>query len=155
MNPHNLLGGQVCYHYIISTYFIEPQDFHLWEQWLGSCLQPLPAVFPLLATNISNYFTLLLHISMLLRDFLFGRSPSDLNREPARYPTNDAYQLHQTSNLCYHRQTVVRTEFCRLVHGSTYQYGFILTTRFFNVLASNNFGVFPSYLLVLIDDRPC
>lgn len=33
---------------------------------------------------IISYFTLLLHTSVFLRDFLFGRSPTDLNREPAR-----------------------------------------------------------------------
>lgn len=39
-------------HHILIFFITEPKDFHLWEQWLGSCLQPLPAVFPLLATNI-------------------------------------------------------------------------------------------------------
>jgi len=34
----------------------------------------------------SNHFTLLLHISVFLRDFLCGRSLPDSNREPARYP---------------------------------------------------------------------
>ena len=66
-------------------YKTEPKDFHLWEQWLGLCLQPLPAVFPLYATNISNRFTLLLHTSVLLRDFLFDRNLPDLNREPTQH----------------------------------------------------------------------
>ena len=30
----------------------------------------------------SNHFTLLLHISVFLRDFLFGRSLTESNREP-------------------------------------------------------------------------
>ena len=66
-------------------YKTEPKDFHLWEQRLGLCLQPLPAVFPLYATNISNRFTLLLHTSVLLRDFLFDRDLPDLNREPTQH----------------------------------------------------------------------
>ena len=31
--------------YFLLKYVIPPKDFHLWEQGLGSCLQPLPTVF--------------------------------------------------------------------------------------------------------------
>ena len=52
------LEGRCANRWTLHPHFFvtEPKDFHLWEQWLGSCLQPLPAVFPLFATNISNPF---------------------------------------------------------------------------------------------------
>ena len=77
----------------------------------------------------SNHFTLLLHISVFLRDVLCGRSLPDSNREPARYPramlTNYTRLLISaaTNSLLYGQYRIGSYS------SSTLQYGSILTTR--------------------------
>ena len=93
--------------YSIFLILFEPKDFHLWEQWLGSGLQPLPAVFPLRPTFQSFYIAI--SYFRVFKRFSLWSKPPGLEPRTRSIPTSDAYQLHQTSNLCCHQFAVVRT----------------------------------------------
>ena len=56
----------------------------------------------------SNHFTLLLHISVFLRDFLLVEASRSRTVNHLRL-NRHACRLHQTSHLCCHQFTVVRT----------------------------------------------
>lgn len=87
----------------IRISLIEPQDFHLWEQRLGSCLQPLPAVFPHLATNIQSFYIAISYFHAFKR-FSFRSKPIGLEPKPSNpIMSQNAIHLHQTSNPCYHK----------------------------------------------------
>ena len=98
----------------------------------------------------SNHFTLLLHISVFLRDFLLVEASRSRTVNHLRL-NRHACRLHQTSNLCCHQFTVVRTVLNWLV---LWQHTSIWLCTHYSIII-NKTCIFLSYLLTLIDNRPC
>ena len=100
----------------------------------------------------SNHFTLLLHISVFLRDFLFARSQRDLNPNP---PTPLWVRMLSTYTRLLisatTKFTVVRTVLNWLV---LWQHTSIWLYTHYSIII-NKTCIFLSYLLTLIDNRPC
>ena len=97
--PHILYFYYILYGIIIQLFY---------QKYSAKGLSPLGTmagfVFATTSSGLStpcdqhsNHFTLLLHISVFLRDFLCGRSLPESNREPARYPR--AMPTHYTRLL--------------------------------------------------------
>ena len=99
----------------------------------------------------STHITLLLHISVFLRDFLCGRSLPDSNREPARYSRAMLTNYTRLLISATTKFTVVRTVLNWLV---LWQHTSIWLCTHYSITI-NKTCIFLSYLLTLIDNRPC
>ena len=128
--------------------------------WARVCIHFQQSFLLPLATNVlwcniyTPKFTLLFHILVLLRVFLFGRWPQNRTETSPHY--GRVLPLHQSTKLCYisiqplyrwlinipHQFPVCRatTIYCFLefVHCSILEYGFILTTQSLNYYARNS-----------------
>ena len=88
----------------------------------------LSIILSLILPTKCSIVTLLFHISVLLRDFLFGRWSG--TRTHKRQLLCLSYLLNDSSNLCHTNSIVVHSIIelvCTMWHT---QYGFILTTQY-------------------------